>query len=90
MPGTIESLPNVCPTCGHKAARQALTWQKVALIFGTLSFILGVLWVFASHFDATEVKAALAIATPFITSQIWPVIRDALKTVADNSASAGE
>lgn len=81
-----------CSHCGHKPApvRTHGVWHKVVLLLGILAFILGVLWLFASHFDATEIKAALSIATPFIIKEIWPEIKNALRTVGEASQLSNE
>jgi hypothetical protein len=67
-----------------------LTWQRTAILLGMLAFSSFVLWLTASHFDASERKTRLGLATGFIVREFLPIVKQMLGPMGETFTSGGQ
>ena len=57
----------------------ALSWKTVTIVMAMMAFSAFVLWLTASHFDASELKSVLMLSVGFVMREILPAIVNVLK-----------
>lgn len=67
-----------------------LTWQAVVLVGLALSFSAFSMWLFATKFDASEIKSLLVMAGPVIAREFFPILRRLLAPTTDMLSQGGQ
>lgn len=67
-----------------------LSWQAVAMTTVALGFLAFAMWLFASKFDASELKTLLLAAGPVTVREFLPVLKRLLRPTTDMLASGGQ